>query len=150
MMGSNECLIAVFSWLTLRWTPRRSCLFVSSAQPALDEVQPRVVGRREVHALRRPVANQRRLVSPVVLHEQVYVQVTGTAASTYAFVVRQNQRNLGASQSHPRLVNEYDWPAPDLTFIAVRTLVVQKLTRRITDRERSRTTNMMSDHIGGA
>ena len=33
---------------------------------------------------------------------------------------------------------------------SARPLVVQKLTRRITDRGRSRTTNMMSDHIGGA
>ncbi len=57
-------------------------LFVRQlGEPAFDEVQPRPVRRGEVdvnaRSLRKPVANQRRLVGPVVVHDQMDVQRLG-------------------------------------------------------------------------
>jgi hypothetical protein len=45
---STQAWIACLSWATQRWVPRRSHLVVSSAQPPLDQVQPRAGGRGEV------------------------------------------------------------------------------------------------------
>ena len=55
-------------------------LFVRQlGEPALDEVQPRPVRRREVdvkaRALREPVSDQRGLMRPVVVHDQMDVEV---------------------------------------------------------------------------
>ena len=55
-------------------------LFVGQlGKPALDEIQPGPVGRCEVHvearALRQPVANQRRFMRTVVVHDQMDVEL---------------------------------------------------------------------------
>ena len=55
-------------------------LFVGErSEPALDQVQPRAVRRREVDVearpLREPISNHRRLVGAVVVHDQMDVEV---------------------------------------------------------------------------
>ena len=47
-------------------------------EPALDETQPRSVRRREMHVeprpLREPMADERRLVGAVIVHDDVHVK----------------------------------------------------------------------------
>ena len=63
----------------LRCTPRRSCLVGEPGEPALDEVEPRAVGRGEVQmeprTLGEPAADERGLVRAVVVQNQVDVEV---------------------------------------------------------------------------
>ena len=71
--------IADSSERTLSCTPRRSCFRLEGGKPALDEIEPRGVRRREVRMKARvpgePSADQRGLVRPVVVHDDVHVQV---------------------------------------------------------------------------
>src|SRR6267142_1482442 len=50
-------------------------------KPAFDHVQPRTIGRCEVHMKTRPfgqpLVNDRSLVRAIVVHDQVYVKIFG-------------------------------------------------------------------------
>ena len=69
--------MAVLSWSTLRNVPRRICFHRESGKPALHEIQPGSVRGRVVEArtLGEPVADQRRFVSAVIVHDDVHVEV---------------------------------------------------------------------------
>ena len=70
--------IALSSARTLGCMPRRQWLRHKSGEPALDEVEPRRVRRGEVRTEprvpREPSADDRSLVRPVVIHNDVDVQ----------------------------------------------------------------------------
>jgi hypothetical protein len=67
-------LIAAMSSRVLRCEPRRICLSVRVANPALHEIDPRGAGRGEVEmvagAFGEPAPDQRRLVGGVVVQDQ--------------------------------------------------------------------------------